>query len=87
MVDDDLLQVGFKGPVVKTRAKPPMRFAIATLCAERSKHNIGESDSDTVRWLLWEALAAVGWPVERCEIEYARYVLRCHETSQTNHFV
>jgi hypothetical protein len=71
---------GFESPSIRTRADAKDRYALAELRAA------GEPCAHTVRTVLDAGLTALGWPLERRILEYAKYSAECVSTGTTNRF-
>ncbi len=79
MADDTLSPVGFDRPFTKAYLPVETRFALACLSGSWEY-----AETDTVRSVLLEGLAALGWSPERCIKEYADWRVRCLKENITN---
>lgn len=71
---------GFEAPGIRTRLDCKERYALAEL------REAGEPCANTVRTVIDAGLTALGWPLERRILEYAKFAADCVATGTTNRF-
>lgn len=80
MEDGTLMQVGFEGPIVKTRMAPEERFALASI--------LGGDPDNTQASLLREVIRVgldnLGWNEFERVKQYADHRLHCLENCKVN---